>query len=551
MNTNSTRKRARRHGGGKALITVLAGAMAGLGVAGSAYGFQIETDNPDISMHWDNTVKYSAAWRVGKLDSRVEGSAYNPNIGDGDRNFGRGLISNRLDLLSEFDLRYKRDFGFRLSGAGWYDSVYNQSNDNNGSSLVNTTSVSAGEFAPHTRTLHGRKAEILDAFVFGRIAAGETNLNLRLGQFTQIYGESLFFGTNGIAAAQLSPDVIKATAVPGSQVKEIMMPVKQLTAQWQFSPGMSVGAYYQFEWRKARLPGAGSYFSFADFVDEGGESLFTPFGQLSRGDDLKASDSGQFGVQFKFKSGDVDLGLYAAQYHDKFPQFYVRPLSGDYVLVYGQNIQTIGASASSVIGETNVAAEASFRKDMPLAAVGNVVPLLPAIGTDPAADGDDNPAYPLGKTFHLNVSGISVFNGNALWDGASLVGEFAYNRVLSVSRNRDQLDPNTTKDAGALRMVFTPEYFQVLPQVDMQIPISVGLGLWGRSAVNGVGFPAEHGGDFSIGIKADYAKAWYGAINYTYFFGRAGGVVNPMGQLSYDQQLKDRNFISLSLQHTF
>ncbi|MGC3520053.1 DUF1302 family protein, partial [Pseudomonas aeruginosa] len=69
-----------------------------------------------------------------------------------------------------------------------------------------------------------------------------------------------------------SLDLIKALSVPNSQFKEILRPFGQLSGQLQIYSNVSVGAYYQLEWRKSRLRGAGSYFSFTDFVDEGGES---------------------------------------------------------------------------------------------------------------------------------------------------------------------------------------------------------------------------------------------------------------------------------------
>ncbi|MCU7250897.1 DUF1302 domain-containing protein [Pseudomonas koreensis] len=525
-------------------VTALSLALLG---ASGAQAFSIDSGDSDLELRWDNTVRYSNAWRLNKIDDKTAASADNPNIDDGDRNFGRGLISNRLDLLSEFDARYKRDYGLRVSAAAWYDSVYNQGNDNQGTTFVNSRSVDSDNFTSDTEKLHGRKAEFLDAFAYGRFELGESSLNLKAGQFAQIYGESLFFGTNGIAAAQLSPDVIKATSVPGSQVKEIMMPSKQVSALWQINPDLTFGTYYQLEWRKARLPAAGSYFSFADFVDEGGESLLTPFGLLRRGHDLDAKDSGQGGVQLKYKAGDYEFGLYAAVFHDRFPQFYLRPGEGDYQLVYGENIKTFGTSVSTLIGETNVAAEVSIRHDMPLVATGNTVILAPGS----TADNNDHAAYPVGNTLHANFSTISVFPASPLWEGATLMGELAFNRRLSVTRNADALDPNATRDASALRVQFQPEYFQVLPQVDMQVPINIGYGLSGRSSVNGAGFPAEHGGDISIGLKADYQKTWYGAINYTHFYGSAGGVVNSAAQLSYDQVYRDRDFVSLSIQRSF
>ena len=545
------------------LCRAVISACAGLAVSGTAMAFQIDTGNPDIRMSWDNTVKYSASWRVRGVDSNVADNSIGPqaNTNDGDLNFGRGLVSNRIDLLSEFDFRFKRNYGFRVSGAAWYDKVYNESNDNPGAlggALLNQRSRPYDEFTRATEKLHGRKAEFLDAFVYGSFAPGGMNLNLKAGRFTQLYGESLFFGSNGIAGAQTPLDLARALSVPNSQFKEVARPVGQVSATLQINPDVTVGAYYQAEWRKSRLPAAGSYFSFADFVDEGGERLILGPGlEVFRGDDIEAKDSGQGGIQIRFKAGDSEYGFYAAQYHDKMPQFYVRPgvnvkpgSIGDYVMVYGENIRTVGASFSTLVGETNVAGELSFRDNMPLVGSG-ITMILPGNTT---ADGDDNAAFPKGRTMHLNLSAISVLGGSALWDGASFIGEFAYNRRLKVTDNADQLDPLATRDASAIQFVFTPEYFQVAPGLDLQVPIGLAYGLSGRSSVNGVLFPSEKGGNFSIGVKADYQKTWQAGLNYTRYFGSGGSVIRyntAVPELSYDNFHRDRDFISLSIQRTF
>lgn len=542
----------------KKLFIAVAGALAGL-AATPAMAMQIDTGNPDLRMSWDNTVKYSAAWRVRGADSNVaDNSTDGPqtNTNDGDLNFGKGLISNRLDLLSELDLRYKGKYGLRLSGAAWYDDVYNKDNDNPGAlggALVNSRSVDYDEFTRDTEKLHGRKAELLDAFVYGRFTPGNMGLNVKAGRFTQLYGESLFFGSNNIAAAQTSLDLIKALSVPNSQFKEILRPIGQVAGQLQINSNVSIGAYYQLEWRKSRLPGAGSYFSFADFVDEGGETLqLGPGFAVNRADDIEARDSGQGGVQVRITTGDYEFGIYAAQYHDKMPQFYVYPDAGVYELVYGEDIRTVGFSVSTLIGETNVAAELSFRDDMPLVASGNAVIVPP--GGYGVVDGGDDALFPKGRTMHLNLSTISVLSATPFWHGASFVGELAFNRVLSVTDNKDQLDPLATRDAGALQFVFTPEYFQVAPGLDLQVPIGVGYGLFGRSAVNGVLFPSENGGNVSIGLKGEYQKKWQASVGYTHYFGSDGSIIQygtAVPELSYNNFHGDRDFISFSVQRTF
>jgi biotin carboxyl carrier protein len=250
--------------------------IASLGCSQGVMAFDIPTGESDLKVRWDNTVKYSVAYRLSNPDEKVAaGDAMVPGflapgrqLDDGDRNFKRGLVSNRVDLFSELDVTYK-NIGARVSGAAWYDDVYNRGNDNSSDS-VNSTSVGAGQFNNGTRDMMGRKAEVLDAFLFLRSdQSSETPYTVRLGKHTVLYGESLFFGANGIANAQAPMDLIKLLSVPGSQFKEIIRPVGQVSTQVQVSSNVSVGAYYQYQWEKNRLPPSGSYLSDVDFVGAG------------------------------------------------------------------------------------------------------------------------------------------------------------------------------------------------------------------------------------------------------------------------------------------
>jgi len=538
-------------------------ALCAASTVGGAQAFTIDSGNSDIKMSWDNTVKYSTGWRVADIDRRVADNSLGPqvNTNDGDQNFKKGaMISNRVDLLSEFDFRYKRDFGFRISGAAWYDDVYHHSNDNPGAlggALSNSPSVRFNRFTKDTEKLHGRKAEFRDVFVYGNFAPAEMNVNVKAGQYTQLYGETLFFGYNGIAAAQTPLDLVRALSVPNSQFKEVALPVKQLSTQVQINQNLSFGAYYQLEWKKNRIPAAGSYFSFADFADEGGEVINLGGPLLRRGKDLEAKNSGQGGMQLKYRAGDYEFGVYAAQFHDKMPQFYARPgvnagggFIGDYALVYAEKIKTFGASVSTLLGETNVASELSVRKNMPF--VGRGVTMV----TGAAQNNSSDPAYPVGDSLHLNVSAISVLGATALWEGASFVGEFAYNRRLKITKNAAALDPSATRSASAIQFVFQPEYFQVLPGLDIQVPIGVGYGIKGNSSVAGVSalMPIEGGGNISLGVKGEYQKVWQFGLNYTKYFGDKGSVIKyntAAPELSFKNFHGDRDFISLSVQRTF
>jgi len=533
-----------------------------------AWGLEVETGSPEAKLRWDNTIKYSAAWRLrDPSDVLVNNPPASINQDDGDRNFGKGLISNRLDLLSEFDASY-RSFGLRLSGAGWYDDVYNKSTDNDSPFTSNAVSVSNDRFTEATRRLHGRKAEVLDAFVYGRAQLGETTASFRLGKHSLLWGESLFFGDNGIAGGQAPVDIIKLLSVPNTQFKELIRPTDQLSAQLQISSTVAIGAYYQFEWEKSRLPAAGSYFSRADFLDAGGERLIVgapggPFAAppaFMRGDDQKAKSGGQGGVQLRWRSEpmDTDFGFYAIRFHDKGPAVYLRPSAGapdfltgqigTYNLVYAEGIKAFGVSASKSIGAFNIAGEVSVRRNTPLVSTGGAVLVNPG----QLADNNDNPLYPVGNSAHAQISVIHTLERSALWDGGLFLGEIAWNRRTSVSWNGANLDPNTTRDAAALRMILSPTWYQALPGLDLSAPIGVGYNFGGRSSVislwNG-GW--SRAGDLSVGVAGDYLQKWKWGVTYTRYIGGEGTAVGANNLWSFRQSFKDRDFLSLSVQTTF
>lgn len=548
---------------------------AGLLLAGpAAQAFEFDTGS-DLKVRWDNTIKYSAAYRAEDPDGATIGAA-NPNGDDGNLNFRRGLASNRADLLSELDITYG-NVGARLSGAAWYDSMYRKGNRNNSPLTANTSPPNA--FDPATADLHGRRAEFLDAFVFGQGDLGEGQLaSVRLGRHALLYGESLYFGNNGIAGTQGPVDVIKALQVPSSQIKEIVRPVNQVSGQVQLSPSLSAGGYYQFEWRKNRLPAAGSYLSVTDFLDDGGQRILAgaplvPGGgpqALLRSADREASDSGQFGAQVRWRPAGIDaeFGFYATRSNAKNPILHVQPsfvpgigvvdpsafnpLSGQvgtYSLVYHEGIKTVGASVSTAFGELNVAGEASLRTDMPL--VVSAVPVLPGQVIDNSA----NALYPVGKSAHVQVSAIYALPRTGLWDSGSLIAEIAWNRRLSITRNPGLVDPNSTRDATAIRLVFEPVYYQVLPGLDLTVPIGFGYGVSGRSSVIPQ-FSVYHGGDITVGINAEYQKQWKFGLNYVHFTGGAQPLTTqaatPSGTaFTFGQTLADRNFFALSAQRTF
>jgi hypothetical protein len=327
-------------------LTALAGAAL---LATGVHALEFETGNPDWSVRWDNSVRLSAKYRTESADPALKDSfrqvptgAPPPapptfsfpqalNLNAGDQNFQKqGWVSERLDLLSEFDAVWRKDFGLRVSAAGWYDRELHRSTDADNDPTIGQTPFN--EFPSRTRRIAGEDAELLDAFVFGgwRFDNG-MRLTTRLGQHALIYGESLFFGDNGIARAQGPVDIDKLLASPNAQFKEIIRPVPQLSTQLQVTPEVAVGGYVQFRWEEDRLPPSGSYFSTANIPWGSGQSEIvnippgTPTSGnyvLTPGADQKPRNSGQFGLQLKWRVAETDLGAYFARYHDKSGQLY-------------------------------------------------------------------------------------------------------------------------------------------------------------------------------------------------------------------------------------
>ncbi|MBT0961182.1 DUF1302 domain-containing protein [Denitromonas iodatirespirans] len=561
--TNMTRlyfdpaRRAIRRASAQVRPTVLAAAVStALLPTSAALAFDIDTGNPDIRLRWDNTVSYTAGFRAQDQSDTLTADR---NQDDGNRNFGTGLISNRIDLLSELDLTYG-NFGARLSGAAWYDDVYNRSNDNDSPATANHSSTEHDEFTDRTRDLHGRKAELLDAFVFGRGELFGKRSSFRLGRHSVLYGESLFFGANGIAGTQGSVDIIKLQSNPNAQFKEIIRPTNQVSASIQLADGVTLGGYYQFSWEALRTPAVGSYFGTTDNAFGGGaERLFVgPFGAwLNHRHDLKAKDSGQGGVQLRLSTGDWDFGLYATRFHSKTPTLYqtfsgpVAPFNanrgiGEFYWVYPEGISAFGASFSTSIDFVNVAGEISTRRNTPLVSDG-----VNVTGTN--ADNSHHPAYAVGNTAHAQVSILASLPPNFIAQESSLVAEIAWHRLLSVTKNPQALNPLATRDATALRLVYTPTYRLLFPGTDVRFPIGIGYSPDGRSPVISSGFGTYHGGDVSIGMRATYLDRWNFGVNYTHYFGKEDnfltGTVPP--HITQAQSLRDRNFVTLSVSRSF
>jgi len=545
-----------------AVRTAIACAVAG--IAHCAQAMEFDTGSPDYKLHWDNTVKYSAARRMKNASPALANTAFGPtgisgpnnlNQDDGDNNFNKGLVSSRLDLFSELDLTGP-NFGGRVSAAAWYDSVYNRNTDNAG---VSSNHTPYSQFSDDTRQTMGRKAELLDAFVFGKFDVAGKPASVRLGRHTLLWGESLFFGSNGIAGGQAPLDLVKLLSVPNAQFKEIARPTGKLSGQVQLTDAVSFGAYVGYEWEKTRMTPVGAYLSTSDSLGDGAERINAgSSGVFIAKPDIEPRHSGQGGLQLRVRADaiDTDFGFYAIRYHATTPSNIYTTLTGfppalsasSYQWAYHEGIRAFGASFAKTVNEWSLAGEASVRHNAPLASSGQSV--LPAIGVGVNYDNNANPGYAVGETAHAQFSWLASLGPNFLARETSFLGEIAWNTRTKVTQNAAMLNPNADHSATALRMVFSPSYRQALPGLDLTPSVGLGYG-WGRSSAVGPGFAVNHGGDVNLGVSGVYLGTWTVALNYVHFLGTAGSTLDNASNAQFKQALKDRDFVSLSIRTTF
>ena len=546
------------------LTAVAAGVL--LACSGGAHAFEIDTGNPDLAVRWDNTVRLNYGVRVEGRDNKIGNSAI---ADEGDYSFDKGeAVAKRIDLLSELDVVWKKQHGFRLSGAGWFDDAYgNFSQGNPNLPLAAIPSYVNHEYSPLVKRLyHGPSGEILDAFAFTGFDAGNVPVRLKAGRHTLYWGESLFLGghMHSIAYAQNPLDLQKGFATPGTEAKELFRPLNQLSAQAQLTDTLSVAGQYLLQWEPARYPEGGTYLGPVDFVFNGPDRQFLSpaFGFAYRGNAAEPSQHGEFGLSARWSPEALDgtVGFYYRRFADKLPQVLITrpaPASGSqYNMVYADGIDLFGVSFAKNIAGISVGAEVSTRHNTPLSA--QVLGIAPGLPEEGETKG------PRGDTWHALVNAAGVVPKTAVFDSAVWAAEMQWSRWSKVRSGanlfnaegfapctgKDKWDGCATKDYVGISLAFTPTWYQVFPGVDLSAPIAYAVGVHGNSALT---FGGNEGlGNYSIGLGADLYQKYRFDLKYIDFVGRYkdnGTAVTATNGLT--TFLKDRGFVSLTFRTTF
>ncbi|MES2264322.1 MAG: DUF1302 family protein [Pseudomonadota bacterium] len=500
---------------------LLAAALA-LAWAGQSGAMEFETGVPGLALRWDNTIRYNLGMRMEAQDKRLLSSA---TFDESDAKFGKhDIVTNRLDLLTEVDVNYDGKVGARMSAAGWYDHAYRDS------SVVSVVPGYASSYfndrysSTVDRFVHGPSGEFLDAFVWGNFSLGAVPVNVKVGRHTNVWGEGLLLGQHAISYSQSPVDGVKAVTSPGIETKEVFLPIGQISAKAQVTDNLSVAAQYFYEWASTRAPHGGTYLSGPDTTFEVDRVAAAPGFVLNRVPYFKPSNSGNFGLNARYNLESIEstLGLYYRKFDDYTPwtgsEFNIPAKT--FRFAYATDVKLIGASFARVIGPVSAGAEISYRKGAALHSTPTGISTVDHEGTR-------------GNTWHAIVNGVYLMPATKLWDTGSLVAELAYSRLDKVTSHPelfkgvgyacfktgtattpgDKTDGCATKDFAALAVSFTPQYLNLFPSWNLDLPMTMNYGLHGNAPTGGGGF--EHALTWSVGMRLTYSQNHEFSLRYS------------------------------------
>ena len=546
----------------RALLTPAAAAalMACIGGA-QAFTFQ----NESVRGNFDSTLSLGAGVRAkapscslitdGAVDANggaVAGClAPTSMLGDqGNLNYGRGdLFTGYLKGSHELLLKLPSDITF-LGRVNWVRDF----------AATRTTGISSSVPPPpaadglsdEARDDLRFKARLLDFWVSKSFARRDQQARVRVGNQVISWGESLFLpgGINSTNAM----DIMRLSQ-PGTQLKEVFLPAPMISIASGLGHGLNLEAYVQTNWNASYFPPTGGYWSVVNGLGRG----HAAYGL----DEVKPGNGGQWGLAMRYQpeGTQLNLGLYAMNFHDKTPNFSVNiNNTGAVGWTYAKDRRMLGVSANFPLGDWAIGTELSYRpKDS--------VALNAATSGCSSQNGDcwvDEKRFQWALTGLLSLTpstggGILKLLGA---DTATLLSELVVIRYPNLKQSYgDDLitaggwgwgqdaDPSGapmakgSKTSAGINFDFSWVYdgsvipgWQVIPEIYYFQAISgytpnlSGLFMKGAKSVN-----------LTVSFIRNPAT-WQFAINYAKFWG---------GSSVFDQPLRDRSFFGAVLSRNF
>lgn len=526
------------------LVVLAIAAAAGFSHAARAYTFNT---NPDWDIELDTNLSYTIGTRVQPMNKDI---ANNPVQQNNEYKFPHSgsIISNRVDAASELSATYQNDYGFDVSVDGWKDFAYNGGVAHGPYPESLASSSPSGHYGSYTLNNYNVGGELVNAFAFANMQFGNVPVSLKIGRFTEYWGNALFSGFQAISYGQSPIDIIQAVDAPGTEVKDLFMPRTQVSLHIQATPVFTLGLQYQFEFRPNRFPEGGTYLGVADPFFIGPQTLE---GAYARGHDYRPpNNDGNFGIEALYSPAVLNgtVGLYFRQFDD--PSAYSPAefnfTNMTYHLAYARHVRLYGISLDKNIGTVATDFEASVRTNTGL----NSVPLAP----DPALD-------PLGRsgargdTLNVVANGIQALTPTPFWQTGQIVGEIAWTHLLAVTHDRalynaigyacapggysagqGMVNGCSTRNEVNINLLFDPQWLQVFPGIDLDAPIDVNAGIHGNGQTLALSGTGDQAGSvaYSIGIHALIRQLYNIKLSYSGWKSpTAGKVLSPFGQYMY------------------
>lgn len=446
---------------------LLLGAGLGLMAAGEA-----RAETFTLGDGWEGRVgldvSVGAAMRARSADKNLiargnGGVADGTTTDDGDRNYKRGDFYSALGkAVGEFELK-KDGYGVFLRGKAWYDAAAERGSVATGHSANGYRRNSSLDDSDFYNLSKFKGVELLDAYAFANVNVTDSNaVSFKAGNHVVNWGEGLF--VPGVSQYNIVDGA--AARRPGAQVKEILLPIPQVSFNAGLAEGLSLEGFYQLAWKHSVFEGCGTFWGPSDVLncstgavaqtpapygDEAGFNGIRQLGgltaQLGNAGTIKPRNSGQFGLAARYFASDLgaDFGLYYAQYHARMPIYSLKKtatprsiygLAGRHTQYFhdfsAEDIKVYGVSASTVIGGWSVGGEVSHSRDVPvqlntsdmnagLTGAGPLASRYRGLAAGAVARG-----YDLKNKTQFQISTIKSFPNVLGAESLSLVGEAAF-----------------------------------------------------------------------------------------------------------------------------
>ncbi|WP_296660084.1 DUF1302 domain-containing protein [Paraburkholderia sp.] len=514
-------------------------------VTSSAYGYDFTTGFNDLKGSWVTNLTAGAGIRTrspscsltGDPNAFGCGDAANVNqwgFGDnGDLNYRKGQpFSTYLSATSELLLTMPSEgLKFMVRGTGMYDFLAKDTNR----TPLSSTAAAQVVYNAQLLDLWGEK----DFTLAGRSA------HVRLGNQVINWGESIF-AQSGINVTN-SLDVQKLL-IPGTQLKQALLPAPMLSFAGDLSHGFSTEGYYQFQWNGNRYPPVGTFWSTTNGFGRGAEpftlntnnlnvagpsagTIATAMGgpgAAGNQDTLNAIRNGlvngafagppffdvglpsatklpakyrpQFGVKFNFAPSSIgaNFAVYYENYIDKSPVI-TSLANGTTQFSYLGNRQLFGASTNFGLGDWAIGAEVSYRPR-------DAVALSSCFGA--------------GGPLDLNTNGVAGADCQQWVDKKKF--QFDLNGLLALTRSEYPFLKLLGADSAALTWELTWIYYPGLSssgvthtvngQTVTQVP-AAGYLPWLNNN-SGLGYPIAmaQGTSSSVGATIDFNWTYDGTL---------------------------------------